>query len=574
MSIFTDSNLINISDLVKDQFPAFYKEHGAGFIEFIEAYYEWLESPDNPIYTSRNRYKQFDIDTAANEFLTHYREKFMWGLPPELLGNQRLLQKHIIELYRSKGSEQGIRLLFRLLFNEDIDFYIPSYDIFKLSDNTWIEPRYLELTESIHFDKIVNQTVTGSTSGATAIVESYESRSVNNTIIHLAFISNIIGEFIPEEIVLIPGISINECPRIIGSVVGIKVTSSSDNIAIGDGYTASIGEIPVKFTVSDTYSSIGSLEFHILNPGSYYTLDAILTPIAPVHADKLLPVVNQDISDYTYLFNKNPNTNVNSYIRESLYLPGVDDVVPDEVPISGMGAQIEVLSLSNTHIYDYNLDQLAPFEYVDLDGTYPFIKNPDSNVSTILDDSLLNQEIIVGSIAEIKVINPGAGYSSNIYFKVEDPYTSTLGLLDENGDYVGKNAVIVGVPTVGTLMAKEVRVYSSGYNNIKFNNITFTSDANNNSTIIGTPIIGGVGFDEGYYENTKSFLSDDKYLFDGHYYQDFSYVIRSSKTLDKYVDILKLIAHPTGNAVYGDVRIFESGELYNDAIYANIIVKP
>lgn len=571
MNVLNDSDVLKISNLVRDQFPEFYKQSGPGFIEFLEAYYEWMESPEGPIGKSKNLYKQFDIDTAAEQFLEHYKKKYMWGLPPELLGNQKLLQKHILELYRSKGSQQAIRLLFRLLFNEDIEFYIPSYDIFKLSDNTWVEPKYLEVTLSPVIEQYINQTITGSTSGATAIVESYESRSVNSIPTHLMFLSNISGEFLVDEAVLIDGIYIDDAPKILGSVVGVRINTSSDGVNIGDTYIAKSGEVPVKFSVSETQTSLGSLEFVIENPGSYYSMDAIITAMMPVHADRLLPVVNQNISDFTYAFTKTSNSNVNSYIRDSLYIDGIDIVVPDEVPLSGTGAQIEIASLANTFMIEHVLDPVKPYEFVDLDGTYPFPKNPDSNVATILDDSLMTTEIEVGSISSLRVINPGTGYSSNVYFKVTDPYTSTLGIKDENGDIVGKNAIIVGVPSIGSRIAKEVTVISSGYNNMIYNNLTFTSESNTNSTITGTPIVGGLGFDEGYYENTKSFLSDDKYLFDGHYYQDFSYVIKSSRTLDKYIDILKMLVHPAGNIVYGDIRIFKSNKLYNDAIITRMV---
>src|SRR5690606_7527442 len=141
-------------------------------------------------------------------------QKYMWGLPPELLGNQRLLQKHILELYRSKGAEQGIRLLFRLLFNSDIEFYIPSYDIFKLSDNTWVEPKYCEVTFVEDFSPLINAVVTGSVSGATAVVESYETRFINGREVHLIFISNIRGNFIAGEILLNPKLEILHSPTI------------------------------------------------------------------------------------------------------------------------------------------------------------------------------------------------------------------------------------------------------------------------------------------------------------------------------------------------------------------------
>ena len=287
--MFPDTNIGNISNLVKDQFPQFYKEQGPEFIEFVQAYYEWLQQPDNPIGKARGRYKNFDIDTAAQQFLHHFKEKYMWGLPPELLGNQRLLQKHILELYRSKGSQQAIRLLFRLLFNQDIDFYIPSYDIFKLSDNTWNQRRYIEVTYSRHLDSYPSQMIRGAISGATAVVEGYEKRTADSLVDHLLFVSNIVGEFIPTERVLTIGVPESESPQVRGSVVGLNVTGSTPGIQLGSTLTSINEDFPAELVVTGTFNGSGQLRFEIVNPGSYYTVNfpTEWQVFMPVHSDML-----------------------------------------------------------------------------------------------------------------------------------------------------------------------------------------------------------------------------------------------------------------------------------------------
>lgn len=518
--MFTDTNLVQISDLVKYQFPEFYQEQGPNFIAFIKAYYEWLQQQDNVIGQARSRYKQFDIDTASSEFLYHFKNTYMWGFPPELLGNQRLLQKHIIELYRSKGSQEAIKLLFRLLFNEDISFYVPSYDIFKLSDNTWIEPKFFEVTDSIHFDKLVGSVVTGSSSGARAIVEQYESRFEQGRNIHIIYISNIVGNWIIGDTLLVEGIDPQELPAIRGSASFINVSVSTVGADIGDIFVSQGLKYPVKAVVSNTIVGTGSLNFEVVSGGSYYSLDTEITITGG----------------------------------------------------GGSGANVQVLSLSNTHPYTFNIDPLLPYANVALNGIYGFPKFYNSNTSTIITDSLIYQTITVGTIDKLRVINPGANYTSFATVTATDPYTSTSGIKDSNGNFVGTNAVITGIPVVaGSETISEVYVIDSGFNNANSNNqITFISQSNNQITMLGTVVPGAIGLSEGKYDNTKSFLSDDKYLFDGHYYQDFSYVIRASMNLDRYVEILKLIAHPTGNAVYGDIKIITNNALYNDVIFYTI----
>lgn len=574
MNLFEYSNIVQISDLVKDHFPQFYLEDGPSFIEFIQAYYEWLQQPDNPVGKSRSLYEQFDIDRASSQFLEHYREKYMWGLPPEILGNQRLLQKHILELYRSKGSQTAIRLLFRLLFNQDIDFYIPSYDIFKLSDNTWIEPHYIEIEYTPQINQYIGTTITGLTSGAIAIGESYQKRTVNGNQTFILFISNIQGTFVPGETVSAAGVNPLDMPVIKGSVVGVNIVSSAPGFSIGDAITSINGEYPVKIAVTDTYEGFGSLEFRIVNPGSYYSMDAVFYTELPVSIDKLEPIVYEDIDADEYGFPKNPSANASSLIQDSIYIPGVDNVIGEDIPVTGNAAAIKIKSLKDTHPYIVVDDLVVDYLAVELDDVYPFPKFPDSNVSTIIDDSINSFSIIVGSIESIEVLNPGENYTTPVYFTAIDPYTSNNGIRDANNVQVGTNGIVVGDPQVGTSIANAAVVISSGFNNEQFSPSTFIDEANNAMVITATPIIGGVGYAEGYYENTKSFLSDDKYLFDGHYYQDFSYVIKASLTLDKYINILKQIVHPAGNAVYGDVRLRIENQLDHRVVAYQMKVIP
>ena len=39
-----------VSQLVENQFPSFYKEDGPGFVAFVKAYYEFLETTDKYTY--------------------------------------------------------------------------------------------------------------------------------------------------------------------------------------------------------------------------------------------------------------------------------------------------------------------------------------------------------------------------------------------------------------------------------------------------------------------------------------------------------------------------------------------
>jgi len=58
-----------ISNFIRNQFPSFYNEEGENFILFMKAYYEWIESENNPVYHSRNLLNYGDVDNTLEEFL-------------------------------------------------------------------------------------------------------------------------------------------------------------------------------------------------------------------------------------------------------------------------------------------------------------------------------------------------------------------------------------------------------------------------------------------------------------------------------------------------------------------------
>jgi len=103
-----------ISNLIENQFPSFYREEGPIFIEFVKQYYKWLEN-ENALKHSRNYFDYKDIDSTTDQFLVYFKEKYLKNIQFETTTNTRQLLKHTLDLYRSKGTERSIDLLFKLV---------------------------------------------------------------------------------------------------------------------------------------------------------------------------------------------------------------------------------------------------------------------------------------------------------------------------------------------------------------------------------------------------------------------------------------------------------------------------
>ena len=225
-----------ISNFIQNQFPLFYQEEGPDFILFMKAYYEWLENEwgteddgfGGPVREARELRAYRDIDETIERFLEHFQKKYLYGIPFNVIANKRFLLKHILDVYRSKGTIQCYRLLFKLLYNEDIDVYLPGKDVLRVSDGTWVEPRYLEVTANENLQNFVGKTIVGATSGVTATVENYVKENYNNDIINILYISNILPKKkqfeINEKIVLVENKAntdaINLGPTLLGKWCG------------------------------------------------------------------------------------------------------------------------------------------------------------------------------------------------------------------------------------------------------------------------------------------------------------------------------------------------------------------
>src|SRR5688572_16744009 len=94
------------------------------------------------------------------------------------------------------------------------------------------------------------------------------------------------------------------------------------------------------------------------------------------------------------------------------------------------------------------------------------------------------------------------------------------------------------------------------------------------NTVNGTAIaiVSSQGIGQGYYKQKGGFLSDQKRLYDGHYYQDFSYDIISSLQLDKYSEVLKKVVHTAGFVFFGTYEYVTEIETANQSFTTSITI--
>ena len=301
----------SISIFVQSQFPQIYEsEDGQLFISFLRAYYEYLEQSDKELGISRDLLEQRDIDQTTSTFLKHFKKTYLFSIPEETTVDFPFLIKHIFDLYRSKGSQRALELFFRLVYGVNSDLYLPSEHIFKASDAVYIEPRYIECHESdtTVLQGLLGSEVTGSKSGATAFVSAIvETRGRNHGkqkyvipggttreligsgIIHVLFLSQMVGEFVDNELVSNGTQSI----RTNGSLNDLTFIYSGANYELGQEVVVEQlngTAIPGLARVTELRNASGVPQYTLETKGSGYSTNSFFSNV--VVSDHILTVQN------------------------------------------------------------------------------------------------------------------------------------------------------------------------------------------------------------------------------------------------------------------------------------------
>jgi len=274
----------DISTLIQDQFPDHILQDGAEIVtsepylivDFVKAYFEYLEENFSDTTMLGRRLLEYDdIDTTVDEFLEFFRRKYLADFPNSIQTDERFIVKNILDLYRSKGSEQSVKLLIKMLFNEMAEIYYPGTDILRASDSKWVKPIFVEVTPDEDDFSLVNKPIYGSLSGATAFVESIVRKRVQNRFVDIVYLSNVKGTFITGERITNDGV-LSSAPKIVGSLSSITIEPQN----IGGFENGDVLNIISDFgdqgtvRVTNVLSQTGTVDISLADGGYGYTLDS------------------------------------------------------------------------------------------------------------------------------------------------------------------------------------------------------------------------------------------------------------------------------------------------------------
>ena len=467
-----------VSTLIDNQVPDFVQSDHPVFVQFLKAYYEWLEDSEEgqAIYESRKLLDYADVDRTSEDFMMYFKTKFLPYFPEDILADKAKLIKNIREFYQQKGSEESLKFLFRVLYKEDIDVIYPKQQILIASDGKWKQPQALRLTtanSAITFDPatLEKRRGIGATSRASCIIESAYRTIDKGTGFEIfeLYVSSVNRLFQNGENLEVSYVDANGntivllSETIIGSLSGINIDpnnrglkyQSGDPVVIFGGLSETSQTIQQATAVVNNVSAGGITTATVVNGGYGFRQ----------FPDSLITITN-DPSDNT-----------------------------------GANATAQITAIGNVVTLNVNSDSIANLANITIGNTtYQMANFAFANVNTALELAFTNLSFNVGPIETITVTSPGTNYTVEPTLDARSYYDTDIGTQDILD--LGRIAAVEVINGGSGYDANTDTIFINGLGNGTGATFTFTANVTGHILTV-TPTNAG----EGYRDTTVSITS-------------------------------------------------------------------
>ena len=530
----------------------------------------------NPVQNIQQLLAYADVDNTVYAFLDKFRDSFMESLPNTLADGiaKRKLIKNIKDMYTAKGTRDGHKLFFRILFDEEATLIYPRDNMLRVSDGSWSTDKVIRIIETgtSDFTKAIGQTVTGSTSGATALIATViKFREGADLIAEINLDANsVVGTFTAGELVTTTDTTLDlEISGVVkGIVVGSDVTlggayySTGDTVTVtgGSGNNAatarvesagsgSIDEIVIE-NAGTGYSVGEELRFTLTNTegtdvrariavvGGGFLLEQATSPDNITTEDGDLIITDDDIQ----------------YIEKEQTVGELDHLTLED------GGQIVLETQTFTDLgVASEAGQITKVDMINKGNG--FIKLPlvQDSATTTGSNAVLRaastQTPMVGHVSGISITNFGLDYTTNptITLNRNVLVKNVTGSFAAGDTLTSHNGTIVDFDNARNIL--EVKTSVTLNNGDTITSITgATATVHQSTPAKATSNIGTVGTTVGNFVNDRGKISvDTMRVQDSYYYQDYSYVVRIGQSINEWRESVRRSVHPAGWNVFGEV---------------------
>ena len=519
----------------------------------------------NPVTNIQELLNFRDPDKVISNFLTKFRTEFLNTLPENLNSNvnKRSLIKNVKSLYRAKGTNRGHELFFKLLFNEDSETIYPRENMLRASDGKWDTQLIMRAIQSNvqittgDTTSLIGRTVTGETSGATAIIENVSKFQIGENEVS-EFILNedtISGTFQTSEV--IRGTETDDDDVFIkATVTGIpnSITLTNDGTLYTEGETVSFTGGGTGAIINVDAIGRGSLtNFYIDEGGSGYEIgDDIVfnnTDTGGGSATAKVSLVNGGIAPEANTTGMDATDHIileDETVRGDIYTG--NKIVQESGSGSGDITDVRIINAGSNY-------QSLPIVTVD-----------DTNGSGA---TVFTYGSEIGRVLALKIVESGAEHQLS-----PSPPSLTLRkkvlVLDKSGNF-STSETVTGIASDSTVVTATVISFDTDRNILTLSNstgtfgedTTITGDTSGATATVkvtdlatATTTVGATANTAGTFLNEDGFISETTMkIQDSLYYQDFSYVIKVGRTINDWRDSFKKTMHTGGFYFTGQVNI-------------------
>jgi len=141
--------------LVNHQVPEFVREEYPLFINFLEAYYEYLEQKQgtelNDLTAKAKDLRYIsDVDDSIDDFEINFFNTYASLVPRDVVVDKAALIKNVLPLYLSTGSEASFKLLYRFMFGQELQVVYPKNNVLRASDGKWEIENALKVSSNFY----------------------------------------------------------------------------------------------------------------------------------------------------------------------------------------------------------------------------------------------------------------------------------------------------------------------------------------------------------------------------------------------------------------------------------------
>ena len=569
---------VQLQSIVGKQIPDFITADYPAFVEFFQAYYEYLQNQKLDIFDVR------DVDNTLESFIKHFRKEL------DVLGDnypyidQRLFLRKSKQLFTSKGAEASYKLLFKMLYNKEANITLPWDSVLKPSDGKWQQDAslFVRLTAGNANHLVGNNVdIIGLNTNITVFVQFINTIEEEYT--------SIAGTFVKGTEYTITSVGNTNFVAIgaDSNIVGLSFIATGSGSGTGTAvYKKYVNEI----FINKDYN--GKIE-------TGYTLEYI-QKVVTFDAITNVDITKNTITVYNHEFSTGDNV-VYTYsgglsvgglgTTSSYYIIKVDDntvklAISEKNAIDGQNIILSAKGIGPAHILKKSIrGEILPTvqSYKVLKPGSGFAVGDLIQGSTVSEGKIITQLMKVtridsnGGILALDTIRFGYGYANDFYVlnpsgnvvKTSSSKITVQKPVGTDAFTLDNDSVIEKYADYGYIINPNYVEFPAdrpAYTDISYVATLLNQFYNELKTQLGNSVdfcllsfqVGPVAKYPGHFTSNDGFLDDDIYIQDSYRWQKLSYVISADARLEEYKSIVKAILHPAGTALFAEYLIDNS----------------